>query len=198
MPTFLYFGYGSNMLTARLRERCRSANPICVAFAEGHRLVFSKPGADRSGKGHLERVGKRARQPGVLFEIDIRERDGLDKAEGVGFGYNRRDDFLVRRADTREIVPSSVYLATVPDPGLVPYDWYLALIVAGAREHRFDRRRVRQLLSFLSQPHLAPPWGGREEALALLRAANIGDELADYFAEQAEIARPLQRKRTKQ
>ncbi len=172
----------------------RQCDPLCVAFAEGYRLAFSKPSVDGSGKGHLERVRERTRQPGVLYEIDTRERDDLDNIEGVGAGYDRRDDFPVRRADTGTVVHSSVYLATQPDPARVPYDWYLALIVAGAREHRFDRRRIRQLLSVASQPHGDPPWGGREEALALLRAANVGDDLASYFAVQAILARPLQRR----
>ncbi|WP_292364411.1 gamma-glutamylcyclotransferase family protein [Mesorhizobium sp.] len=191
MPTFSYFGYGSNMLTARLQARCKSATPVCVAFAEGYRLSFSKPSFDGSGKGHLVRARKRIRQPGVLFEIDVKDRGELDDAEGIGKGYDRHDEFPVRRHDTKEIVNSTVYLATSPDPTCIPYDWYLALIVAGAREHRFDRRRMRQLLAFNSKPHLTSPWGGKQAALALLEVAEVGDDLAAYFADQAELSRPL-------
>src|SRR5262245_38406331 len=146
MPSFLYFAYGSNMLTARLKARCNSATPICVAFAEGYRLTFAKPSRDGSGKGHMVRARRRVRQPGVLFEIDVDERGALDEAEGRGSGYERDDTFPVRRNDTKEIANCTVYLAEKPDLTQVPYDWYLALIVAGAREHRFDRRRIRQLL----------------------------------------------------
>jgi gamma-glutamylcyclotransferase len=195
MPTFRYFAYGSNMLTARLQARCRSATPVCIAFAEGYRLAFSKPSFDGSGKGHLVRARKRTRQPGVLFEIDVKDRDELDDAEGLGNGYDRQDEFPVRRHDTKEIVSSTVYLATNPDPTRIPYDWYLALIVAGAREHRFDRRRMRQLLGFESRPHLTSPWGGKQAALALLKAAGVGDNLAAYFAAQAELSRPVLRQR---
>lgn len=193
MPSFLYFGYGSNMLTARLQVRCKSATPLCIAYAEGYRLAFSKPSSDGSGKGHLIRVRKSMRQPGVLFEVSLAERDLLDTAEGRG--YDRCDEFPVRRADTKQIVNSTVYLATKPDPTRIPYDWYLALIVAGAREHRFNRRRMRQLLAFRFQPHLNPPWGGKREALEALKAAGIGEDLATYFTAEAEAARPLQPRR---
>ncbi|MBS3651946.1 gamma-glutamylcyclotransferase [Pseudaminobacter sp. 19-2017] len=194
MTSFLYFGYGSNMLTARLKARCESTTPVCVASAEGYRLTFAKPSNDGSGKGHLAKAHKRVRQAGVLFEIDMAERGQLDDAEGVGAGYYREDAFPVRRHDTKEIVHAAVYLAQEPDLTRVPYDWYLALIVAGAREHHFDRRRMRELLASKWQPHTKSPWGNRNEALGLLQAAGVGDDLAAYFTAQADIAKPRPRR----
>lgn len=190
MSNFLYFGYGSNLLTARLKARCQSATPVCVAFAEGYRLTFAKLSVDGSGKGHLASVRKRIRQAGVLFEIDMTERRMLDSAEGLGAGYYRDDVFPVRRQDTKETVLATVYLAEKPDLTLVPYDWYLALIVAGAREHRFDRRRMRALLASQRKPHTKKPWGGKNEALGLLQAAGVGDNLAGYFEAQTDLAMP--------
>lgn len=183
------------MLTARLRARCKSATPIGMAFAEGYRLTFSKPSFDGSGKGHLVHAAKRVRQPGVLFEIDERERALLDEAEGCGKGYDREDAFPVRLHTTKEMVNSTIYLATKSDRSLIPYDWYLALIVAGAREHGFDRRRIRQLLSFASTPHLRSPWGGKAEALQLLKDAGVGDDLAAYFETQGALVLPRKRQR---
>jgi len=40
--TCIYFAYGSNMLTARLQERCSSARPLGTAIARGFVLSFSK------------------------------------------------------------------------------------------------------------------------------------------------------------
>ena len=53
MPdTFLYFAYGSNMLTRRLTAPARA--PLALAtgtvFAEGRRLTFDKVSTDGSGK----------------------------------------------------------------------------------------------------------------------------------------------------
>jgi hypothetical protein len=188
MVSFLYFAYGSNMLTTRLRARCPSAEPLGLAYAQGYRLAFSKPGRDGSVKGHLT-PARRSRQPGVLFSIDLAERDALDRAEGLGVGYDRVDDFAVRRAGTAAVVRASTYLARQPAPALLPYDWYLALVIAGAREHGFDRRRIRALLATASLAHDDRP---AHEA-ALLRAADCGDDLAAYFAALELRARPRRR-----
>ena len=54
--TFLYFSYGSNMLTERLRARCPSANCIGIATATGYALEFSKSSVDGSGKATLRHL----------------------------------------------------------------------------------------------------------------------------------------------
>ena len=129
--TFLYFAYGSNMLTERLcaDKRCVSARALGVAYADGHKLEFSKLSKDGSGKGALVR-SEGARAYGVLFEIDDGDLRALDREEGRGYGYERKEDFVVRFADTAELVTAKTYLATRHDPSLRPFDWYLALIVA--------------------------------------------------------------------
>lgn len=48
--TFLNFAYGSNMLTARLRERVSSARPVGTACLPGFSLRWHKVSVDRSGK----------------------------------------------------------------------------------------------------------------------------------------------------
>src|SRR5690606_28128945 len=97
------------MLTTRLQARCESASRVSIAFAEGYRLAFSKPSKDGSGKGNLVRTKKRFRQPGVLFRIDEGDRQALDDAEGAGYVCDNA--FPVRRADTKQVVSSTVYLA---------------------------------------------------------------------------------------
>src|SRR5580700_1565214 len=95
MDTFKYFAYGSNMLTERLHERCKSAKAIGVAVAFGHRLEFSKRSRDDSGKATIVRSNKSEEHVfGVVFEVVISERAALDKAEGVGTGYERIDNLL--------------------------------------------------------------------------------------------------------
>lgn len=168
MPTALYFAYGSNMMTARLQARCPSARPAGVAFAEDHQLTFWKRGRDGSGKGHLVRSAG-ARQPGVLFTLAAHDLIALDGFEGAGSGYRRVDDFAVRRKDTSEITQAAVYIATDLDKTLQPYDWYLALILAGAREHAFDGEILRQLGAVPCRADPDPARATRHEALGLLR-----------------------------
>ena len=50
--TFLYFAYGSNMFTRRLKERTPSVAVADTGFVEGHRLAFDKVSRDGSGKAN--------------------------------------------------------------------------------------------------------------------------------------------------
>jgi gamma-glutamylcyclotransferase len=91
--TFLYFGYGSNMLTSRLRAQTPSANPEGIGFVEGHRLTFDKVSLDGSGKCDIEETGNPADR---VFRIASTEAVALDKAEGSGY----------RKGDLQVVTPS--------------------------------------------------------------------------------------------
>jgi len=129
-----YFAYGSNMLTARLRERVPSAAAIGIGRLVGHALRWDKrSGRDRSGKCDAEATGRQEDVVwGVLFELDPDEKPALDRAEGVGVGYI---DKTVQVSTDAGPVTAVIYYATDKDPSLRPYHWYKALVIAGAREH---------------------------------------------------------------
>ena len=152
--TFRYFAYGSNMLTERLKDRCRSAEPTGRAFADGWALEFSKPSKDGSGKATLFRKAG-CRTAGVLFEIQVDERKDLDVAEGArsGGGYEPCDAFPVRLVDGDETVNASTYFATETDGSLEPYDWYLALMIAGAHQHELGQALVASLECMTCRPY---------------------------------------------
>ena len=133
--TLYYFAYGSNMLTTRLKSRCPGAILVGRADADDTVIEFSKPSTDESGKATL-RQADGGRTAGVLFEIPSAELGQLDSHEGVGSGYERRDAFLIRPVDSEDIIQAATYLATSRDSALKPYDWYLALVIAGAHEHK--------------------------------------------------------------
>lgn len=142
--TFHYFAYGSNMLPSRLLDRCPSAKLIGVALAPNFGLEFSKTSKDGSGKATLAPLDG-STVSGVIFTIDTAERAALDKHEGLGLGYRRDDEFSVRALNSGEIVETSTYLATSRDPGLMPFDWYLATVIAGALHHGFAEDHVSLL-----------------------------------------------------
>jgi len=76
--TFLYFAYGSNMLTRRLQNRTLSAKAVGIGYVEGHRLTFDKVSTDGSGKADIEATGNATdRVYGVLFSIDASEESAL-------------------------------------------------------------------------------------------------------------------------
>ena len=174
--TFLYFGYGSNMLTERLRARCPGAKCVGTAEVIDYALEFSKLSVDGSGKatlGHLE--GRNQTSFGVVFEIPLAEREKLDKAEGVGNGgYERNDNFPVCLVDGDELT-TSCYLATETDHCLKPYDWYLALTIAGAEEHGLDAEYIielRRTAYTVDQKHKRC---SREKAVDALGKAGVDD-----------------------
>ena len=170
---FLYFGYGSNMLTERLHERCKGAKPVGRAMLDGYALEFSKRSLlDDSGKATL-REAPSERSFGVLFEIPENEQKALNKAEG---GYDRKPIYV--RRDDGQTVCAECYFGKRSDSKLKPYDWYLALIIAGADQHRLDElddEYIERLRNFDYCDDQELERDGRKEAVKVLKRAGIED-----------------------
>ena len=131
----VYFAYGSNMSTARLRERMPSCKPLGIATLPGHALHFHKRSTDKSGKCNAVASGNDNSVIGVLFSFDPAERATLDKAEGVGNGYEHAMVTVINDKGRRRKVLT--YLATPDyiDDSLKPYCWYKDFVLEGGREH---------------------------------------------------------------
>jgi gamma-glutamylcyclotransferase len=173
---FLYFAYGSNMLTEWLHRRCPSARPLDNAIARGFSLSFSKRSRDGSGKAMLVKTGESGQAVyGVLFEISRSEQTKLDEAEGTGRGYDRDDAFIVSRLADGKEVTASTYRASPQgcNERLVPFDWYRALVLAGALQHGLPDRYVAELRRRVVRPDPEPLRASRLEALRVLRCARF-------------------------
>jgi len=168
--SFLYFGYGSNLLTTRLRARTPSAIFHAKAILPEHRLTFSKVSIDRSGKCHVEPAEDDASVLGIVFRIQRSEKAALDTAEGLGAGYEERT--LRVTTDTGEI--EVLAYAASPDrldSARRPYHWYKALVLAGATEHDLPRDYVDSIRAVASIPDPLPQRPTKLEAEAALEAA---------------------------
>ncbi len=146
MTDFVYFGYGSNMLTERLKKRCSNAMPLGVGSLSDYSLNFSKRSVDGSGKATL--VPSNGRNVhGVMFTVPLNERKYLDDAEGLGNGYERRDDVEILCSQTANVIVASTYIALPRnvDAALKPYDWYHTLVLAGAEEHELPELHIDSL-----------------------------------------------------
>lgn len=140
---FITFAYGSNMPTARLRERCPSAHPLGVAELPGFNLLWHKKSRDGSGKCNIVKTSEPGASVfGVLYQIDRHEKPALDKAEGLGNGYAETDVEVYHGPD---LVTAKAYIATDTDPTLKPYTWYRALVTAGAKEHALPANYIARL-----------------------------------------------------
>ncbi len=145
-PCFVYFAYGSNMSTRRLRERTPSAKPLGRGKLPEHQLVLHKIGRDGSAKCDIQETG-RAHDIvwGVLFEISTNEGHLLDRAEGLGCGYEYK---TVRVKSDERIVTAGAYYATHIDASLRPFDWYLNFVLKGAEEHGLPSSYLNSLKSW--------------------------------------------------
>jgi gamma-glutamylcyclotransferase len=129
----LCFAYGSNMSLARLKDRVPSARLVAIGILGEHRLAFHKISKkDGSGKCDAQYTGSPDDKViGVVFEIADAEKPNLDRAEGLGRGY---DEKQVKVAADGKLLNVQMYFATNIDSSLKPYHWYKKHVLVGAKE----------------------------------------------------------------
>jgi len=161
----LYFAYGSNMSLARLCQRVPSALRIGCGWLEGHRLRFHKVGLrDGSAKCDAHPTGlPHERVWGVLYRIDPRERQALDRAEGVGMGY--RVEWVDVNREAGEPLRAFTYRATRIDERLLPFRWYRQHVLIGARENGLPRSYIEAIAAVAVQEDPDPERQRRELAI---------------------------------
>lgn len=123
------------MCMARLSARAPSARRVGTGVLQGYRLAFHKAGErDGSAKCDASFTGDGShRVIGVVYELEPRDKEKLDRIEGVGFGYESKVLEVEMKDGVR--IRASVYLATVIDASLKPYSWYLEHVIRGALEN---------------------------------------------------------------
>ena len=131
----VYFAYGSNMSTVRLRERMPSCEPLGIATLPGHALRFHKRSKDKSGKCNAFATNDGQSVVGVLFSFDPAERARLDRAEGVGHGYEHATVTVINGEGRRRKVLTYLASPDAIDDALKPYSWYKDFVLSGCAEH---------------------------------------------------------------
>lgn len=130
----LYFAYGSNMFTKRLQNRAPSASKITNAALSGYSLYFHKrSNKDGSGKCNI-RPKNDSVVYGVIYEIDKKQKSDLDRAEGLGYGY---EEAHITVNTDNGIADVFTYMASESHIGnsLNPFSWYKTLVLVGTNEH---------------------------------------------------------------
>lgn len=121
------------MSLSRLRERVPSAETLGCSMLRNHDLRFHKSSKDGSGKcDAFFTSDSETVMYGVLFEINPAEKSTLDKAEGLGYGYEEKEVTVSARDGTS--VTATTYIATKIDENLKPYSWYVYHVLVGAKE----------------------------------------------------------------
>jgi hypothetical protein len=140
----LYFAYGANVHPGWLRRRIPAAVALGCGELPGHRLVFHKRGRDGAGRSNAWRTGVAAdRLPGALYRLPA---DDLARLGAAGAGYQADEVVVETAAGSRTAVTWRAEPAEIA-PGLLPWDWYVALIRAGGALHGLPEAHLRWLAS---------------------------------------------------
>lgn len=146
----LYFAYGSNMAVERLQSRISSALIIGVAALEYHQLKFHKHSKkDGSGKCDAAYTGNPDDKVfGVLYSVQTSQLPELDKYEGCGYGYKRKN--VIVHSESNEPISAETYIATQINSSLCPFDWYKEHVLRGAIVAGLPPDYIAQLQAVIS------------------------------------------------
>jgi hypothetical protein len=152
MDTHLYLAYGSNLHPLRMLDRVPSTRLVGVTRLDRCSVAFAKRGRDGSGKSSLLFTDNPDDVAyGAVYEISGAEKHLLDRAEGLGNGY---EEAQFRVAANGSTLAAFAYIAAQSHlaPGLPPYDWYKDLVIAGASHHKFPETYIASLHAVQSCP----------------------------------------------
>jgi len=141
-----FFSYGSNMYSKRLIKRVQSAKILGIGKSQGFKIEFSKRSKDKSGKATLIRTTNKSDIIwGTISTILKKEKHLLDKAEGLGEGYN--EEHIPIKTETSEDIFLITYIAedSYIDKKLIPYSWYKTLVIEGAKENGLPKKYIEKL-----------------------------------------------------
>ncbi|MEO1552083.1 MAG: gamma-glutamylcyclotransferase family protein [Pseudomonadota bacterium] len=164
----LYFAYGSNLLSTRLTARCPGSEPLGVAFFKGHRLAFPLSSAhDGSGKAGVV-ADAASTVEGRLYRMAPQDVPDLDRIEGLN--YVRTP---VQVHQETEQLAAFTYIPKRTGPEFAPYDWYLGLILWGARQAKLSETAYAALRQTPWRPDPEVDRPGLLAAEAAFEAAGI-------------------------
>lgn len=116
----------------RLQQRTPSAVPLGTFSLPKHQIVFHKHGRDDSAKCDAYYTGVSDNIViGRLYEIAEIEKPALDRAEGLGNGYEEK---VIRVFNAKNSFKAVTYYATNLNNTLKPFTWYKQHVLMGARE----------------------------------------------------------------
>lgn len=131
-----YAAYGSNLHPRRLGRRIASAQLLGTGSLPDWSLCFHKLSVDASGKCSIQQGSSGVHF--AVYEISESDKEILDRIEGVGSGYDLVNLDIPGFGQCFSYAASETHI----DDALDPYDWYQALVLAGAHALSFPRDYV--------------------------------------------------------
>lgn len=172
-----YFAYDEKMFSPFIEAILPDVQCLGNARLSGYKLFFHKRGqTDQSGKCNLMKmVGATEFVYGVVYDVPTRDKHLLDKAESLGYGNQEITlkvepvDFFI---DNNEPCYVFTYVAHKENvfEDLVPYTWYKALVVNGAKQHHLPDLYVHYLEQFAATQD---PNAARETKIKRILESNL-------------------------
>ena len=174
----LYFSYGAEMLSSRIRSRCDSPKVVATARLADHRLGFYgySPIWDGGLETALPAPGREVW--GVVYELSFSDADSLDTWQGVrlngsGAYFHSPAEVTDGQGTVYEVL---VYKKDVLGEPIAPSRPYLDAIVAGALEHGLPPASIQSLQDMASKPAAYPvPRFGPARRLGVLPGESCAD-----------------------
>jgi hypothetical protein len=140
-----YFAYGSNLHPYRLKARISLTDQFHIAKLEGATLTFNKPADDGSAKANIRFTDNTdSIVYGVLYELPKDAWGEIRKLEVEKFGYKDINIEVITNSEkiaARTFFYDGVYCTHK----VKPYTWYLNLILAGAKYHKFPKAYIKAI-----------------------------------------------------
>ncbi len=177
MTTHLYFAFGSNLSIEQMHRRCPSSVARAPAVVRGYRIGFA--GYSHGWRGGVATMHDDATRsmPGLLYSLEQKCLDALDRLEGHPHCY-RRTRVIVevspqeralawtyRKADD-DVRPSDRYLRIISEGytmlGAIVTDGHRASLASAAASGRKARRVPRSTDRSLVPTLAMDAWAFRE------------------------------------
>ena len=134
-----YIAYGSNMNIKSMAYRCPYSKPIKAGYIPGWRLYFNDVAS-------IEKADSNIKLPVVMWEIDKRDWDALDRYEGYPDLY---------RKETIRFENEDCIVYIMNDGGMenkykynMPWDRYLKVIAQGYSDFELDIKILNEALKY--------------------------------------------------
>jgi hypothetical protein len=150
-----YFAYGSNMCAETFRgRRGITHGRVLPARVPGWRLVFDKPGIASATEGYANLVAEAGAEVyGVLYELTNSEHAHVELTEGVALdNYRRLEVDAFALAGGEGPLRALTLASDKRTAGIRPTVRYMALVVAGAEEHRLPAGWIDALRAVSTTP----------------------------------------------
>jgi len=143
--TFLYFAYGSNLLTERIHINNPSAIFKDIARVDGYKLDFNHFSKRWQGAAATIIEAPGDHLWGVLWELDHEHLATLDRQEGVHRNVYKRIHIPVELPSGETVMAVSYQLVDTKDDLRLPSGVYKDVIIQGAREHNMPDQYIDKL-----------------------------------------------------